>query len=155
MLPLGPLPPILLSVNDNQMKTLLHTPLGENQDESVQQLVQDLCSIRNRRISDYDDYTLFNFLEVIAKEDSKSLSLDHLAAPMVLDQKLGKLQDCGIYSVCKELNNGDTLEAESEITLIKFLKKRLTVLASPAKPTDLSAQEIDIRIIQQRRKNAY
>jgi hypothetical protein len=137
------------------MKTFLHTPLGDNQDESVQHLVQDLCSIRNRRIGDYQDYTLFNFLEVIAKEDSKILSLDHLAAPMILDRKLGTLHDTGAYSVCKELNHGDTLEAESETTLIKFLKKRITPLASPAKSTSLSTQDIDIRIIQQRRKNAY
>ena len=137
------------------MKTLLYTPLSENQDKSVQHLVQDLCSIRNRFVSDYDDYTLFNFLEVIAKEDLKILSLDHLAAPMILDQKLGKLQDSGIYSVCKELNHGDTLEAESETTLIKFLKKHLAVLASPVKSAGLSTHEIDIRIIQQRRKNAY
>jgi len=147
--------PILLATNDDSMKTLLHTPLGDNSDESVRHLVHDLCSIRNRRVSDYDDYTLFNFLEVIAKEDSKILSLDHLAIPVILDQKLGTLHDTGVYSVCQELNHGDTLEAESETTLIKFLKKRIAVLGTPAKPTEPSAQEIDMRIIQQRRKNAY
>ncbi|GAA5120105.1 hypothetical protein JIN84_20875 [Luteolibacter yonseiensis] len=137
------------------MKTLLHTPLGENQDESVANLVRDLCGIRNRRISDYDDYTLFNFLEVVVKEDSKSLSSDHLAAPMILDQKLGKLQDLGIYSVCKELNNGDTLEAEAGTILVKFLKKRFTAPASSGKSAEVSAHDLDVRIIQQRRRNAY
>jgi hypothetical protein len=144
-----------LAVNDHQMKTLLHTLLGENEDESVARLVQDLCGIRNRRISDFDDYSLFNFLEVVVKEDSKFLSLDYLAIPAILDRKLGKLQDLGIYSICKELNHGDTLEPDSETPLISFLKKRFTTPPASAKPAGLSAHDVDVKIIQQRRKNAY
>lgn len=136
------------------MKTLLHTALGENQDESVKRLVYDLCALRKRRITDYDEYTLFNFLEVVVKEDSKYLSLDHLAAPMILDQKLDTLHGLGIYSVCRELNNGDTLEPKAGMTLIKFIKKRFAVLANTSKSAALDTEDIDIRIILQRRRNA-
>lgn len=136
------------------MKPLMHTALGEIEDESIQRLVQDLCEMFRWRESDYQDHSFFDLLGVIIREGGKSVSLDTIAIPRVLDQKLETLRDQGIYQLCRELKNNDTSRLRGELTLFSFLKDHLAALQAPVKDRPpLTDPEFRARIIRQQREN--
>ena len=136
------------------MKPLINTTLGEIEDESIHLLVQDLCEMFGWRLNDYRDYSFFDFLGVIIRERRTLASLDHIAIPRVLDEKLEKLRDLEVYQLCRELKNDDTSQLRGELTLFSFLQKHLEELQTPEKKSPhLSDAEFRARIIRTQREN--
>ena len=136
------------------MKPLLHTELGKISDNSVHLLVQDLCEMFRWPVGDFQEYTFFNFMDLILTKDAKALSMAYIAQPRVLDQKLETLRDVGIYQICRELKNGDSSQVRGELTLYSFLKKHLASLRTPVKsPPMLSDADFDSELIRRRRAN--
>lgn len=136
------------------MKPLMHIALGKIEDESIRLLVQDLCEMFNWRVSDYQEYTFFEFLGVILKENAKSFSLANIALPRVIDRKLETLRDQGVFQLFRELKNDDTSQLRGELTLFAFLKKHLATLRAPVKERPpLTDYERDVEIAMQRRRN--
>jgi hypothetical protein len=136
------------------MKPLMNTTLGEIEDESIHLLMQDLCEMLCWRQDDFRDYSFFDFLGVIIREKREMVSLDHIAIPRVLDQKLEKLRDLGIFQLCRELKNNDTSQVRGEVTLFSFLQQHLAELQTPErKSAPLTDAEFKARIIRTQREN--
>ncbi len=137
------------------MKALLHTPLDEIEDQEVRETVQDLCQMLGWRAADYPEHSLFEFLGIVMKQESKFISLSRIPFPMAVDRKVGKLLNHGFYQVCKDLKDGDILGQYANISLLEFLKKHFSYLRKPTpKPRPLTPLDHEIAIIRTRRGNA-
>ncbi len=133
---------------------MLHLPLSKIQSEDIQQVVSDFCQMLRWRESDYADYSLFNFLELVMSQDPKHISLDYLALPLVLDRRMDQLGEHGFLAVCRELKNGDVLELHRSSSLLTFLKSHFAGLGITGKTTALPlGLDIETRTILQRRRN--
>ena len=113
------------------MKSQLHTPLADIGDEDIRELIDDLCQMLKWQADDYPEHTLRNFLEAVFCYNPKRVSLASIPAPRVVDRRLGKLQDHGVYAVCRELKNGLPLEDLAGRTLPLFLERHLKDLRKP------------------------
>jgi hypothetical protein len=134
---------------------MLSIPLGEIQSEDIQQVIADFCQMLRWRQSDYDEYSLFNFLELVMSQNPKNISLDYLALPFVLDRSMDQLGGHEFLAICRELKHGDTLELHSSKTLLAFLKSHFAGLGITGKTTPLPAGfDIETRTILQRRRNS-
>lgn len=133
---------------------MLHIPLGKIESEDVRQVINDFCQMLRWRESDYEEYSLFNFLEVVMKQKPDLISLDYLALPLVLDRRMDQLGDHDFLQVCRELKNGDVLELHSGKSLLAFLKSHFADLGIMGKASALPAGlDIETRTILQRRSN--
>ena len=133
---------------------MLRTPVGEIDDAGIQQVIQDLCEMLRWHPSHYPEHTLFEFLDLVMMQDPKAISLENIAVPRVLDQKLEALRDHGIHPVCRELKNDDTSQLRGELTLFSFLRRHFTDLQTPLKPRRFPTDhERDIKITRLRREN--
>lgn len=136
------------------MKTLFQTPISEIENPEVIEVIDDFCQMLNWRKDDYLDYNLREFLEVVFKENPKSISLSHIPLSRILDRKMGKLRDHGIYPVCRMLNNEDTMEQHAKISLLAFLKERFATPPTQPKARRIATGHDSVtRTIIQRRLN--
>jgi hypothetical protein len=132
----------------------LHIPLAKIESEQIRQVVTDFCQMLHWRECDYEEYSLFNFLEVVMNQKPEHISLDYLALPLVLDRRMDQLGDHDFLQVCRELKNGDVLEHHSAKSLLAFLKTHFAGLGITGKqPTLPAGLDIETRTILQRRRN--
>lgn len=115
------------------MKPPLQTLILEIEDPHLLETIDDFCEMLHWRKDHYPEHTLRDFLQVAFLAPPDSISLEHIAVPRVIDQRMGKLQDHGMYPVCKALKNGDILDQHAKITLFSFLKKHFAELRKPPK----------------------
>jgi hypothetical protein len=113
------------------MKSALQTLLPDIGDEHIRELIDDLCQMLGWRADHYPEHTLRSFLETVFSDDPKRVKLSFIPAPRVVDQKLGKLQDHGVYAVCRELKNGRGLELDAGKKLFTFLETHFKNLRRP------------------------
>jgi len=132
---------------------MLHIPLGQIEDNEILEVVSDLAQILRWPLLDFEEHTVFDFLQIVMTE--KLLSTTYLPSPSILDKKMAKIQDHGFYQVCKQLVGNLSLEPYDRKTLLSFLKSHFTCSRSkaiylPSNPTD---QERKIDLIRLRRRN--
>ncbi len=136
------------------MKPLKNTPLGELKYEAMEHLVQDVCEMFNWHPEDYQEYSFFELLGLVVRQDAKRFSMGHVAVPRVLHRKLDQLRDTPVHQLCRELKDNNTSLLRGELTLFSFLKKHLATLRAPAKQAPpMSDQDFAAEIIRKRREN--
>ena len=132
----------------------MQVPFCENTDDSMRMFLLDGCELLGHRESDYQEYSPFEFLQVVARELGDSISLDRIAMPRILDRKLETLRDTQAFQLCRELRNNDTSLLRGEQTLISFIKSYLADLCKPPRLSlDLTDKEREVQLIKKRRAN--